>query len=140
MADKFKELSKTLTVTYRVYFRLLSSQLNPKLGIIPPKQEETILIQVCGDESATYVPKRLKWVEMTIPEELIILEPRPPRNITIRETSLILETSNRRPLLRFSSFREPSRPTIILEFQKTRSSISSMPCTNRNPHISGIMD
>ena len=64
IVDKFKELSKNLVVTYRVYFRLLSAQLNPKLSIIPPKKEETILIQVYTDESATYVPKRLKRVKL----------------------------------------------------------------------------
>jgi len=52
MTDKFKELSKNLAVTYRVYFRLLSSKLNPKFSIIPRKKEETVLIQVCIDESS----------------------------------------------------------------------------------------
>ena len=123
-----------------MYFRLLSSQLNPKLSIIPPRKEETILIQVCTNESTTYVPKSLKWDEISIPEELIIPEPRPPMNITIREISLISETFDGRPLLKFSSFHELSPPTIILDFQVDRSSTSSVSCTNRNPHISGTID
>ena len=64
----------------------------------------------------TYALKRLKWDEITIAEELIILETRPFKNITIREISFISETSDGRPLLRFSSFHKPSRPTIIPDF------------------------
>ena len=85
-------------------------------------------------------PKRLKQDEIPILKELIIREPRPLMNITTREISLISETSDGRPLIRFSSIHEASRPTIIPEFQKTRSSISSMPSTNRNPHICGIIN
>ena len=54
-----------------------------------PQKKETILIQVCADELATYVPIRLKRDEITISQEVIILDPRPPRNIIIREVSPI---------------------------------------------------
>ena len=72
MDDKFKERSKNLAVTYGAFFILLSFQLNPKHSIIPPKKEQIILIQVCADELATYVPKSLKWDEITTPNEIII--------------------------------------------------------------------
>ena len=50
------------------------------------------------------------------------------------------ETSDRRPLLRFIAYREPSHHTIDPNFQSVRSSISSVPSTNRNSHISKIID
>jgi len=58
----------------------------------------------------------------------------------MREITFVSETPNRRPLLRFNSFREPSGPTITPEFPLVRSLISYVPSSNRNPHISGIID
>ena len=33
-------------------------------------QEETVLLQIEAEHSKTFVPRRLKWNEITIPEEL----------------------------------------------------------------------
>jgi len=85
MVDKFKEFSYNFTVTYKVYFRLLSFQLNPRLNIVHFKNEEIIFLQIYAKESASFVPKRLKWNEITIPQEFTILNPRSSRNITLRE-------------------------------------------------------
>ena len=99
-----------------------------------------IFIQVCAEESVTFVPKRLKWDKITIPQELFISNPKLPCNIAIRGISHIIETPDIRPLLQFSSFREPSCLSTTPYFQSTRSSISLIPSTNRDPHISERID
>ena len=41
---QFRELSRNFAITYRIYFKLLSSQLNPKC-ILKPTLDETILLK-----------------------------------------------------------------------------------------------
>lgn len=73
--DEFHALCKNFAVIYRVYFRLMNSQLNTRFNLNPLKNEETILLQVNADQPATYTPKRLAWNEITIPEQHILHNP-----------------------------------------------------------------
>ena len=56
---QFHELSRNVNITYRVYFRLISSQLNPKC-LLKPTLDETILLKPESDNIATFTPKLLK--------------------------------------------------------------------------------
>ena len=48
-----------ILLTYRVYFKLLSSQLNTKC-ILTPTLDETILLNVESENTTTSTPKLLK--------------------------------------------------------------------------------
>ena len=65
-----------------MYFKLMSSHMNPRFKMISsPTQEETVLLQIEAEQSKTFVPKRLKWNEITIPEEFKIENSQNTRDI-----------------------------------------------------------
>ena len=81
--------------------------MNPRFKMIShPTQEETVLLQIEAEQSKTFVPKRLKWNEITIPEEFKIENPQTPRDIERTEISDIIEENDGTVLIRFNSFRE----------------------------------
>ena len=56
--------------------------MNPKFKMMNTStQEEIVLLQIETEHSKTFVPKRLKWNEITIPEEFRIENPQTPRDI-----------------------------------------------------------
>jgi len=63
-----------------MYFKLLASQANPKC-ILKPSLDETMLLKAELDNVTTFTPKLLKLNEITIPQEFVIQNTRPPRNI-----------------------------------------------------------
>ena len=75
---QFHHLSKNFAVTYRMHFKLLSSQLNPKC-ILKSSFDETMLLKVESDNLTTFTPRLLKWNKITISQEFTIT--RPQRNI-----------------------------------------------------------
>ena len=77
---QFHELSRIFAIMYRVYFKLLSSQLNPKC-LLKPTLDETILLKAESDNITSFTPTLLKWNEITIPQEFIVQNTRSPRNI-----------------------------------------------------------
>ncbi|KAI5663843.1 hypothetical protein M9H77_23166 [Catharanthus roseus] len=91
---------------YRIYYRLLSSQLNPRFKLIPTSRDETVLLHIEAEQSKTFSPKRLKWHEITIPEEFQIENAQPPPHIECTEISQIIEEPNGNILIRFNSMRE----------------------------------
>ena len=56
---QFHELSRNFAITYRVYFKLFSSQLNPKC-ILKPSLDETMLLKAELDNLTSFTPKSLK--------------------------------------------------------------------------------
>jgi len=90
--DAFEKFSEQVAVMYRIYFKLLNSHLTPNFKLKGSKtQEETVLLQIEADHSKTFVPKRLKWNEITIPNEFRIEAPQVSRNIEQTEVQDILE-------------------------------------------------
>ncbi|KAI5652975.1 hypothetical protein M9H77_30162 [Catharanthus roseus] len=97
---------------YRVYYRLLSSQLNPRFKLIPTSRDETVLLHIEAEQSKTFTPKRLKWHEITIPDEFQIDNPHPlhkERN----EVSQIIEEPDGNVLIRFTSMRKHASSSTI---------------------------
>ena len=43
--------------------------------------DETMLLKVEWDNVTTFIPKLLKWNEIAIPQEFVIQNTKPPRNI-----------------------------------------------------------
>ncbi|KAI5664770.1 hypothetical protein M9H77_24093 [Catharanthus roseus] len=104
--DVFEKLTEQFVVMYRVYYRLLSSQLNPRFKMIPTSRDETVLLHIEAEQSKTFTPKRLKWHEITIPDEFQIENPHPFPHIERNEISQIIEEPNGNVLIRFNSVRE----------------------------------
>ncbi|KAI5677859.1 hypothetical protein M9H77_08809 [Catharanthus roseus] len=104
--DEFEKLTEQFVVMYRVYYRLLSSQLNPRFKMIPTSRDETVLLHIEAEQSKTFTPKRLKWHEITIPDEFQIENPHPFPHIERNEISQIIEEPNGNVLIRFNSVRE----------------------------------
>jgi len=77
---QFHELSRIFSITYRVYFELLSFQLNP-ICILKPSLVETMLLKVESDNVITFTLKLLKWNEITISQEFSIQNTGSPRYI-----------------------------------------------------------
>ncbi|KAI5659553.1 hypothetical protein M9H77_28346 [Catharanthus roseus] len=91
---------------YRIYYRLLSSQLNPRFKLIPTSRDETVLLHIEAEQSKTFTPKRLKWHEISIPKEFQIENTQAPPHIERTEISQIIEETNGNILIRFNSMRE----------------------------------
>ncbi|KAI5658800.1 hypothetical protein M9H77_27593 [Catharanthus roseus] len=104
--DEFEKLTEQFVVMYRVYYRLLSSQLNPRFKLIPISRDETVLLHIEAEQSKIFTPKRLKWHEITIPEEFQIENAQLPPHLEKTEISQIIEEPNGNILIRFNSMRE----------------------------------
>lgn len=95
---------KNFVVLYRVYFRLMSTNLNTRfLSPLPSNSQETILLQIEDEKPTVFTPKLLKWDEITLPAELVLQEPQQPAQIDRREIDQIIEEPDGRVLLRFRS-------------------------------------
>ncbi|KAI5663556.1 hypothetical protein M9H77_22879 [Catharanthus roseus] len=48
--DEFEKLTEQFVVMYRIYYRLLSSQLNPRFKLIPTSRDETVLLHIEAEQ------------------------------------------------------------------------------------------
>jgi len=70
--DEFLDF-KNFLIVYRVYFILMSSNLNTKfLNPLPSNSQKTVLLQIEDDKPTVFTPKALKWDEITIPDVIEI--------------------------------------------------------------------
>ena len=108
----------------------MSSLTNPKCIIPHLPRGETILLQINAEKSSTFIPKTIKWSEITIPETVEIIKDSPPPNLDKKEISDIIEGTDGRILLRFNSFREnqnkilPPRSSYSEPYYSTRTRIT----------------
>ncbi|KAK9734934.1 hypothetical protein RND81_04G172400 [Saponaria officinalis] len=136
--NKFKEFAKNFAVVFRIYFRLMSSTVNPKFIHEPSSKEETIFIEVHAKDNKTRslvsTAKALPWDKITIPEILLIPKEPPTPNMIIQDLDEI-EEDDERVLLRFGSFREktltPFTPSSSLT--PSRKSCSSLHNSSKTP-------
>jgi len=105
---------KNFVVVYRVYFRLMSSNLNTRfLNPLPSNSQETILLQIEDDKPTVFTPKALKWDEITIPDVIELQEPQPSAQIERRDIDQIIEEPDGKVILKFRSLsqrEDPSHP------------------------------
>ena len=95
---------KNFVVIYRVYFRLMSTNLNTRfVNPLPLNSQETVLLQIEEDKPTVFTPKLLKWDEITLPDELELQEPQPSAKIERRDIDQIIEESDGRVILKFRS-------------------------------------
>ncbi|KAI5663844.1 hypothetical protein M9H77_23167 [Catharanthus roseus] len=48
--DEFEKLTEQFVVMYRIYYRLLSSQLNPRFKLSPTSRDETVLLHIEAEQ------------------------------------------------------------------------------------------
>jgi hypothetical protein len=134
----FVENSINYALVYRVYFKVMTTQMNPRC-LVNFSPGETTLLQVDADQSACFVPKTLKWDQISIPRALTVPNPQPPRHLVQREASEIKERDDEvdikfdfRSRSYSSSMNFMSRPHIE-PIEASRFSTSSYQTVGRQP-------
>ena len=70
---------------YRVYFRLMPSNLNTRfLSSLPINTDETILLTIDSENSIVFTPKHLKWEEITLLDKIELEDTQPPQQVAHR--------------------------------------------------------
>ncbi|KAK9747931.1 hypothetical protein RND81_02G024400 [Saponaria officinalis] len=97
--NKFKEFAKKFAIVFRIYFRLMSSTVNPKFIHEPSSKEETIFIEVHAKDNKTRslvtTARTLPWDKITIPEVLMIPKEPPTPNMIKQDIEEIEEDDKR---------------------------------------------
>ena len=117
--DEFHKCTN-FAVIYRLSFRLMTSQINPKFNRKISPKNETILLQVDAASPSTFTPKTLKWNEITIPEFFITNNEQIPRNLEQREVNQIIEEPDGKITIKFKT----SKPDHISSSSTARHSFS----------------
>jgi len=121
--DEFHEF-KNFVVIFRVYFKLMSTYLNPRyLSPLLSNSREIILLQIEDDKPTVFTPTLLKWEENSLPDELEISNCVPPAQIERRDIDQIVEEPDGRVILRFRS-KSIREDISILESSNYRRSFS----------------
>ena len=62
------EGSRPLALVYRIYYKLLKTNLNPQALTKDPK-DQTLLLQASSEDINVNIPKMIKWEDIKLPEE-----------------------------------------------------------------------
>ena len=129
--DEFLDF-KNFVVVYRVYFRLMSSNLNTRfLNPLPSNSQETILLQIEDDKPTVFTPKALKWDEITIPNVIELQEPQITAQIERRDIEQIIEEPDGKVVLKFRSLSCRDDPSLH-DSSNFRRSFSDIPSQTGN--------
>jgi len=110
--DEFLDF-KNFVVVYRVYFRLMSSNLNTRFfNSLPSNSQETILLQIEDDKPTVFTPKALSWDEITIPDVIELQEPQNTSQIERRDIDQIIEEPDGLVILKFRSLSRREDPSL----------------------------
>ena len=60
----FVEEAQTIAIIYRIYYKVMTTQLNPKV-VCQSVKDETLLLQYNPHNTRAFVLKKLKWNEIT---------------------------------------------------------------------------
>ena len=83
---------KNFVVIYRIYFRLMSTNLNTRfLNPLPSNSQEMVLLHIEHEKATVFTPKLLKWDVIILPDELELQEPQQFSQIERREIDQIIE-------------------------------------------------
>ena len=72
-----EEGSKPFTLIYRIYYRLLGTQLNPRAKINREPYGKTMLIQCSTPDAKVEVPKMIQWHDVKLPTEWLLEQESP---------------------------------------------------------------
>lgn len=110
---KFQNERHEYLLLYRIYFKQTTSEFNQRC-LLQNDKGETIILAVHSKDTpnATYIPRQLKWNEITIPDQWKFEITQPIRNFEQKNISKIIEQRDGRILLKFGSMRELLPPRI----------------------------
>ena len=60
----FVEEAQTIAIIYRIYYKVMTTQLNPRV-VCQFVKDETLLLHYNPNNTQAFVPKKLKWNEIT---------------------------------------------------------------------------
>ena len=60
----FVEEAQTIAIINRIYYKVMTTQLNPRV-VCQSIKDETLLLQYNPNNTQAFVPKKLKWNEIT---------------------------------------------------------------------------
>ncbi|KAG7977295.1 hypothetical protein I3843_05G024900 [Carya illinoinensis] len=81
------EGSRPISLVYRIYYRVLSTSLEPKAKIKSPKNE-IVLMYSSTSNSSISTPKMLFWKDVTLPDEWVLKQELPPVKIPAQNSDL----------------------------------------------------
>jgi hypothetical protein len=73
--------SKPLVIIYRIYYKLLKTNLNPQ-AVIKNSGESTMLIQSSTRDANIRITRMMKWSEITLPSEWLIENASQPAKVS----------------------------------------------------------
>ena len=76
-----EEGSKHFALIYRIYYRLLGTQLNLGARINREPTGKTILIQCSTADAKTHVPKMIQWQDVALPTEWLLEQESPAKPV-----------------------------------------------------------
>lgn len=107
--DKFRGF-KNFAIMYRVYFRLMSTNVNTKvLSTLRLNSKEKIILLIEDEKPHVFTTKLLKWDEITIPKAIELQHAQSAshdQSKQVNNIEQIIEELDGRILLRFCSSRE----------------------------------
>jgi hypothetical protein len=71
------EGSRPLSLVYRIYCKLLKTNLNPQALTKDPK-DQTLLLQASSEDINVNIPKMIKWEDIKLPDEWNLPNDMPP--------------------------------------------------------------
>ena len=91
------EGSRPIALVYRIYYKLLKTNLNPQALTKDPK-DQTLLLQANSEDINVNIPKIIKWEDIKFSEEWNLPNEMPP---TIPKPINIAETDNLESVTQF---------------------------------------
>ena len=86
--NNMKEGSKPFALIYRIYYRLLGTQLNPGARINREPTGKTMLIQCSTADARTYAPKMIQWQDINLPKQWLLEQESSPAKSIFDELNL----------------------------------------------------
>ena len=128
------EGSRPLALIYKIYYKLLKTNLNPQALTKDPK-DQTLLLQASREDINVNVPKMIKWEDFKLLEEWDLpneMSPTIPKPINIAETDnlkSVTQSHDRTVKIRF----DHSKPRIppMIKYTNSRHSFSGSSSTSK---------
>ena len=118
----FVEENQTIAIIYRIYYKVMTTQLNPRV-VCQSVKDEILLLQYNPNNTQVFVPKKLKWNEITQGgqwELKYLTHPKPIRPLTT--PSKIIQHTDGIVQIEFSP---TSRYSCTQDFMSAKSSTSN---------------
>ncbi len=124
------EGSQNLALVYRIYYKVMTTQIEPK-ALEYDTRGETLLLKANTEKSNIVVPKPIKWKDVRLPEKWIFQNNQPIKNVKPQELERIIEYDNGEVEICFSKDRITKIDFAELNTKKTPSRISYKPSSSR---------